>query len=207
MAIKFYGVDEIARVDSSTPELWVVIQMIDFDAIYREHATAVFRYALRTVGNRALAEDITSEAFLELYRNLGSMDAQRLPAWLFTVVKNRAVDHWRRNAVEQRHAQELRTPEVAPDAGRDVEAWLLGEPSLKPIHRACLVLHFVHGMTRAEIGHRLSISEIRVKGHLQYALQLLRKAWGYKDTGGLHAGPQPRTVGTCALEGIGGSPE
>src|SRR5262249_14917219 len=148
----------------------------------------------------------SSEAFLELYRNLGAMDAQRLPAWLFTVVKNRAVDHWRKNAVEQRYAQELRTPEVAPDTGRDVEAWLLGEPSLKPIHPACLILHFVHGMTRTEIGKRLAISEVRVKGHLQYALQLLRKAWVNNDTGGLHA-PQPRTVGTCALEGIGGSPE
>ncbi|HLW54503.1 MAG TPA: sigma-70 family RNA polymerase sigma factor [Candidatus Angelobacter sp.] len=175
--------------------------MADFEAIYRTHASAVFRYALRTVGNRPLAEDITSEAFLELYRNLHSIDEGRLPAWLFTVVKNRAVDHWRKHAVEQRYAQETRPPEAAPAAGMDVEAWLLREPALKPIHRVCLVLHFVHGMTRAEIGQRLNISEIRVKGHLQYALQLLRKAWDSAKQGGLHGlEAEARPSGAGALK-------
>lgn len=166
--------------------------MADFEKIYRTHVSAVQRYALRTVGNRELAEDITSEAFLELYRNLDAIDPERLPAWLFKVARNRAVDYWRKQAVEQRYAQELRPSEVGPVAGLDVEAWLLHEPSLKPVHRVCLILHFVHGMTRAEIGKRLELSEVKVKGHLQYALQLLRKAWDAARTGGLHGLDEPR---------------
>jgi len=158
--------------------------MVDFDAIYRTHVNAVFRYAMRTVGERSLAEDITSEAFLELYRNLDFMEPDRLPAWLFTVVKNRAVDHWRKQAVQRRYEQESPATEEAAAGGRDVEAWLSEEPALKPIHRVCLVLHFVHGMTRAEISERLAISEVKVKGYLQYALQLLRKTWGSARTGG-----------------------
>src|SRR5215472_16368573 len=106
------------------------MQMVDFDDIYRTHVNAVFRYAMRTVGDRSLAEDITSEAFLELYRNLDSMDPERLPAWLFTVVRNRAVDYWRKQAVERRYAQEAPPTEEAPTSGRDVEAWLLEEPAL-----------------------------------------------------------------------------
>lgn len=175
----------------STLDLCPVLQMVDFEAIYRTHMSAVFRYAMRTVGDRSLAEDITSEAFMELYRNLESMDAERLPAWLFRVVKNRAVDHWRKQAVERRYAQEAQPTEEAPAPGRDVEEWLLNEPALKPIHRACLVLHFVHGMTRAEIGERLSISEVKVKGHLQYALQLLRKSWVSATTGGARGLDEP----------------
>lgn len=174
--------------------------MTDFEAIYRTHVNAVFRYAMRTVGNRTLAEDITSEAFLELYRSFDAIDRERLPAWLFTVVKNRAVDHWRKQAVEQRYAQESRLPEAAPVTGRDVEAWLLREPALKPIHRACLVLHFVHGMTRAEIGKRLNLSEVKVKGHLQYALQLLRKAWDSTTAGGVHGLEEARPSRAGALE-------
>ena len=174
--------------------------MADFEAIYRTHVNAVFRYALRTMGNRTLAEDITSEAFLELYRNLGSIDQGRLPAWLFTVVKNRAVDYWRKQAVEQRYAQESRLPEAAPATGMDVEAWLLREPALKPIHRVCLVLHFVHGMTRSEISKRLDLSEIKVKGHLQYALQLLRKAWDSTKAGGLHGLDEARPHRAGVLE-------
>jgi RNA polymerase sigma-70 factor, ECF subfamily len=177
-----------------------VTQMADFEDIYRTHASAVLRYTLRTVGNRELAEDIASEAFLELYRNLDAIDPERLPAWLFKVARNLAVDYWRKRAVEQRYAQELRPSEAAPAAGLDVEAWLLREPALKPVHRVCLILHFVHGMTRAEIGQRLELSEVKVKGHLQYALQLLRKAWDTARTGGLHGLDEPRTSGARAPE-------
>lgn len=171
---------------SSTFAVCDVIQMAAFEEIYRTHVNAVFRYALRTVGNRELAEDITSEAFLELYRHLDSIDPVRLPGWLFTVVRNRAVDYWRKRAIELRHAQGLKLVESVPAAGLDVEAWLLREPALKPVHRVCLILHFVHGMTRAEISLRLDLSEVKVKGHLQYALQLLRKAWHSAGKGGLH---------------------
>ncbi len=165
--------------------------MTDFEAIYRKNVNAVFRYALRTVGNRSLAEDMTSEAFLELYRKLDSIDSGRLPAWLFTVVKNRAVDHWRKQTVEQRYAQDFKMSPSVPGPKEGMETWLLHEPALKPIHRACLVLHFVHGMTRTEIGQRLNLSEVKVKGHLQYALRLLRKAWHAETTGGLHGLDEP----------------
>jgi RNA polymerase sigma-70 factor (ECF subfamily) len=151
--------------------------MADFEATYRTHLDAVFRYALKVTGNRELAEDITSEAFLELYRNRESVDPGRLPGWLLTVVKNRAIDYWRKSAVERRYAESAPPAETIPAAEPGIERWLLEEPALKPIHRVCLVMHFVHGMSRGEIGQRLGISETQVKGHLQYALKLLRKAW------------------------------
>ena len=176
------------------------MQMADFEETYRTHVNAVFKYALRTVGNRELAEDITSEAFLELFRHQDHIDAVRLPAWLFTVVKNRAVDYWRKRAVEQRHAQELIQVESSPANRLDVEAWLLREPALKPVHRVCLILHFVHGMTREEIGRRLDLSEIKVKGHLQYALRLLRKAWDSATKGGLRELDASRTRRAGALD-------
>lgn len=176
------------------------MQMADFEESYRTHVNAVFRYALRTVGNRELAEDITSEAFLELYRNRDSIDTSRLPAWLFTVARNRAVDYWRKRAVEQRHAEELCRVEASSRAQLDVEDWLLHEPALKPLHRVCLILHFVHGLTRAEIARRLCLSEVRVKGHLQYALQLLRKAWDSANKGALDELGESRARGARALE-------
>jgi RNA polymerase sigma-70 factor (ECF subfamily) len=47
--------------------------------------------------------------------------------------------------------------------------------ALKPVHRACLILRYVHGMDRSEIATRLGLRENQVKGHLQYALTLLRR--------------------------------
>ncbi len=44
------------------------------------------------------------------------------------------------------------------------------------MHRACVMLRYVYGMTRPEVAARMGLSETQVKGHLQYALKLLRKA-------------------------------
>ena len=56
-----------------------------------------------------------------------------------------------------------------------VEVWLREATGLKPVHRACLILRYVHGMTRAEIAGRLGLTDNQVKGHLQYSLTILRR--------------------------------
>ena len=43
------------------------------------------------------------------------------------------------------------------------------------MHRACLILRYVHGMTREEISRRLALTDNQVKGHLQYSLTILRR--------------------------------
>lgn len=147
-----------------------------FDEVYHQHVQAVFRFALSVVGQKALAEDLTSEAFLALWRNFDAIDQDKLPGWLIVVVRNRAHDWWRRRQLEQRHLEENVLP-VRTD-GPPLEEWILGAPDLKPVHRTCLMLRYVHGMTRAEIAVRLALSEMQVKVHLRYALSLLRKTYG-----------------------------
>ena len=149
--------------------------MDSFEELYRKHVGAVFRFSMRLVGDRSVAEDLTSEAFLELLRHVDTIDAGRLPAWLFTVARNRAMDYWRHRAVEQRNQPDPPEP-VATVPGS--ERWLFENKALKPIHRLCLVLRYVHGMNRAEISARTGLSEMQIKGHLQYARQLLRKELG-----------------------------
>src|SRR5262245_60675233 len=155
--------------------------MATFEELYRQHVQAVFRFALSVAGRREVAEDLTSEAFLALHRNLESIDQTQLPGWLLTVVRNRARDWWRRQAVEQRYAEHLveRRPAVAE---LPIERWILASKDLKPVHKSCVMLRYVYGMTRAEIARQTGLSETQVKGHLQYALTLLRKAHGVRET-------------------------
>lgn len=155
---------------------------MDFEALYRQHLQAVFRFALSITRRRDMAEDLTSEAFLALHRELASIDSSQLPAWLLTVVRNRARDMWRHKLVEERYAADktLPGPAMAPDAP-PLEDWILECADLKPIHRACLMLRYVAGMTRSEIAAETGLSETQVKGHLQYSLALLRKAHGVTD--------------------------
>ena len=152
--------------------------MGSFEDLYRQHVQAVYRFALSVAGRKETAEDLTSEAFLALYRHFDAIDQAQLPGWLLTVVRNRARDLWRRQAVEQRYIAEL---PAAPTSQTPVfEHWILDDPGLKPIHRTCLILRYVQGMTRAEIASRTGLSESQVKGHLQYGLSLLRSAHAVK---------------------------
>jgi RNA polymerase sigma-70 factor, ECF subfamily len=149
--------------------------MGSFEDVYRQHVQAVYRFALSVAGRKETAEDLTSEAFLALYRNFDGIDQTQLPGWLLTVVRNRARDMWRRQAIEQRHTAEL-MKSAESETPPPLERWILESPELKPVHRTCLMLRYVHGMTRAEIASRIGLSESQVKGYLQYALVLLRKA-------------------------------
>lgn len=142
-----------------------------FEQIYERHADAVFRFAVRLVGRRDIAEDITSEAFLELVQHRDSVDVERLPGWLYTVARNRAMDYWRRRTLETRYAADCEEPiQPAPT----FEPNLFDNKALRPAHRVCLVLRYVHGMTLDEMARHTGFSQMQIKGYLQYARQLLR---------------------------------
>jgi RNA polymerase sigma-70 factor (ECF subfamily) len=149
--------------------------MSAFEEIYRQYLAIVFRYAVRLVGRREVAEELTSDAFIALWRGFETIDASQLPGWLFTVVRNRATDHWRRAGVEHKYLAALDRNPIAPGSDAEFQGWLDAAPALKPVHRAVLILRYVHGMEREEIATRLGLAETQVKGHLQYAHRLLRK--------------------------------
>ncbi len=147
--------------------------MDKFEELYRRHVQAVFRFALSCVSRREIAEEITSDAFLALMRNLDGIDPSQLPGWLITVARNRAHDYWRRTASERKYLNEWMEP-VQTEAPV-VDPAILDHPDLKPVHRVCLTLRYVEGMSRSEIARSIGQSETQVKGHLQYGLQLLRR--------------------------------
>jgi RNA polymerase sigma-70 factor, ECF subfamily len=151
--------------------------MATFDDVYRRHLPTVLRAAARAAGRRDVAEEITADAFLELYKQFDRIDQDRLPGWLLTVVRNRAIDYWRRQQTERLLVESAAGPQ-APLRTSEPEARdhnLFAHPALKPVHRVCLVLRYQHGLTREEIGRRLGLTDTQVRGHLQYALTLLRK--------------------------------
>jgi len=155
---------------------------MEFESLYREHVQAVYRFALSITRRKEVAEDLTSEAFLALNREMASIDPSQLPAWLLTVVRNRARNLWRHQLVEERYAIESMPP-VSPSAppASALEEWILEGAGLKPVHRLCVMLRYVYGMTRAEISAETGLTDTQVKGHLQYALSLLRKAHGVSE--------------------------
>lgn len=146
----------------------------EFRELYDRHIHEILRYAQRCVGRREIAEELTSEAFLKMYLHRDQVDPDRAGAWLTTTVKNLATDYWRRQQVERK--AQTPAPAVTP-ASTDLP-WddLVSHPALKAEHRACLTLHYVHGMTNKEITAHTGLTDNQVKNAIQYGLKLLRGA-------------------------------
>ena len=87
-----------------------------FQTLYNETAAPLQRYAARVLGDAARAEDIVQEAYLRLLRQPSALvvpGGER--AYLFRVVSNLMIDHWRRH---RREVPTATVPERAA-AGRD----------------------------------------------------------------------------------------
>jgi RNA polymerase sigma-70 factor, ECF subfamily len=66
--------------------------------IYHRHAADVFRYTLFLCGNRADAEDITSETFVRLWTAPGEIRTGSVKAYLFTIARHLYLDGRRARA-------------------------------------------------------------------------------------------------------------
>lgn len=157
-------------------------QLKEFEKVYREEVDQVFRYAMGCTGRREVAEEITSDTFLALYRNFPGVEASWRKAWLLRVAKNLAVNYWRKRHREREIPEGMDVPGDAgiPEAAESI----LDHGDLKPSHRTCLILRYVHGMEREEIVAATGMTLNQVKSCLQYGLRLLRDKFQIDRKGG-----------------------
>src|SRR5256714_3215578 len=96
-----------------------------FELASDRHGGAAFSLAYRMVGNRTIAEDITQEAFLSIWRSRMRYERERgsVRTWVLGVVHHRAIDALRRNLVHDRRrasAEGIEERQEAPER-TDVE--------------------------------------------------------------------------------------
>jgi RNA polymerase sigma-70 factor (ECF subfamily) len=83
------------------------------ERLYREHADAVYRYALRR--DPATAEDVVAEVFLVAWRRLADVPSDAELPWLLGVAR-RAHANQRRSSRRQRAVRDRLARQPAPDA-------------------------------------------------------------------------------------------
>jgi RNA polymerase sigma-70 factor (ECF subfamily) len=162
-----------------------------FEGIYDRYGDLVYSTALRVLRDPQLAEDISQEIFVRLWRKPDSYVAERgrFLTWLISVTRNRAVDEVRARSRRQRHEtaspeeQERELPaseEIDPalnaqlaEQRRIVRAAL---SELPPEQRQVIELAFFGGLTQREIADRLSQPLGTVKTRIRLGMQKLRTA-------------------------------
>lgn len=127
--------------------------------LYDRALPQVYGYLVVRTRNSALAEDLTAETFLAAVRALQRGTVPRLSvAWLVTVARNKLVDHWRRQAREERSLRLVHDDEPVeddPDAGFDRERARATLARLGPHHRAALTLRYLDGLPVADVADQL----------------------------------------------------
>ncbi|MGQ0839293.1 sigma-70 family RNA polymerase sigma factor [Actinokineospora sp.] len=179
----------VPDADSAHRESWELVHAaqagdkVAFGKLYDHYVDVVFRYVLFRVGDRELAEDVTSETFLRALRRIGSVSYQGrdVGAWFVTIARNLVLDHVK----SSRYRLEVTTPEIRDservEAGPEQqvmskvtrEALLACVDQLGDDQRECIVLRFLQGLSVAETAAIMSRNEGAVKALQHRAVRRL----------------------------------
>lgn len=172
-----------ALIDSMPDQIATVASSLSFDEAFTLHHRAVFRTARAVLRDAALAEDVTQEVFLRLYRNQDSTPGDELlRPWLLRVTLNVARNtirgHSRSMARDTVYSQETyadgwEAPEQDYERRLEIEEARRALDKIKEPMRSCLLLK-QQGLSYREIADTLSLKETNVgslvaRGRKQFA--------------------------------------
>jgi len=145
--------------------------MNQIEALYRQYASAVFRFAWGLCGDRSLAEDIVSETYVRLLTAAPEVETQTALAYLLAIARNTYVSGVRRRR------REVPLPDAVPAPDVDHAARLDGQARLQAVfdavrslpegERAALLLRVDHELSYEDIAAALgtSVGAAKVRVH------------------------------------------
>jgi RNA polymerase sigma-70 factor, ECF subfamily len=166
-----------------------------FEIIYERHTDAAYSLAYRMCGRRGVAEDVTQEAFLNLWRSGAHYDRARgsVRTWILGIVHHRAIDalrrtnvHARRRSDDETAADRLEAPERVEEdvARRDEAAIVRSALDVLPAEQLQVIeLAYFGGFTHVEIAEMLEQPVGTVKGRMRLGLKKLREALAHGAVG------------------------
>lgn len=159
----------------------------EYAAIYDAHATAVFRTAHAMLRDEHLAEDVTHDVFLRLWRRPQAYDPSRgaIGPYLRVMARSQALDAWRRTAATSRIRDRVEAElPAAPVAAEDAsQAAVRGDTAtvmrsavrrLPEAQREVVALAYWGGLTATEIADGSGVPLGTIKSRMRLALIRLR---------------------------------
>lgn len=153
-----------------------------FDTLYKRHRGGLFRFVLRSVKNRAVAEELYQEAWLRAIQARSRYAPKaRFITWLYTIAHRLLVDHWRRCgltlvALDEEVAGNGVDPARQLEGRQALKRFAAALDALPAAQREAFLLHQEAGMTAAEIAAATGTSEEAAKSRLRYAMAKLKAA-------------------------------
>ncbi len=151
--------------------------------LYDRHVPAVMGFAVRVLGEPALAEEAVQETFWRVWRNAASYQRERAPftAWLFAIARRLCIDMLRQRRTAPVPDEALETlPDPGPDVAEKVSGALehrrvrAALESLPSEQRRVLELAYFRGLTHHEIAQALREPLGTIHTRARLGLQKLR---------------------------------
>ena len=163
---------------------------------YDRYGGAVLHIALRMLGNRADAEDVTQATFVAAWQGRETFDPDRggILGWLLGIARRKAVDRMRAAARENRIAETIRAlpepaaPEDQPERVLDRLVVANELAQLPAEQRRTLELAFYDDLTHPQISAVTGLPLGTVKSHIRRGMQNLRQRW---EVDGAASGSRP----------------
>ncbi len=178
-----------APAGSDGPDVWDWVRRTQegdaeaFGQLYDHYVSLVHRYVYNRVGDRATAEDVTSETFVRALRRIDSLSFQGrdVGAWLVTIARNIVLDHVKSSRYRLEVATaDMRDADRATDGPEDaVVAHLTNRELLACVQQLgseqqeCIVLRFIHGLSVAETAEIMGKKDGAIKALQHRAVRRL----------------------------------
>lgn len=155
----------------------------EFEKVYTEYYTRLYYFALHIVGDEEAAKDLLNDVFTGLWKGFHKLDKKNINSYLFTSIRNRAVDYLRHNMLKKKYSEEyiheatLYYSEYSEEKERMVDDMMRQlHPPTDEILRMC----YLEQMKYSEVAEKMGISTSTVKKHIMKALRTLREIYGSK---------------------------
>jgi RNA polymerase sigma-70 factor (ECF subfamily) len=156
-----------------------------FEALYARHKGRLYRFILRSVPQRAAAEELFQEIWMRVIEARQRYTPKaRFTTWLYTIAHHRMVDHWRAKGLALVALDADEPPPAAAEADPLLQAqgnealarFVQALESLPPAQREAFLLREEAGLSLAEIAAATGAQEEAVKSRLRYAIAKRRAA-------------------------------
>jgi RNA polymerase sigma-70 factor (ECF subfamily) len=155
--------------------------------LYQKYGDLVFSLALRVLREPGLAEEVTQDIFVKVWRQPDRWDPAlgQFSSWLLTITRNAAIDRLRAEQRQpgRRYGVHHLSEETTAPLASDEPDWLDGQllrrllNQLPPEQRTLIELAYFMGFTHSELADRLQIPLGTVKTRIRTGLQKLRALW------------------------------
>jgi RNA polymerase sigma-70 factor (ECF subfamily) len=151
------------------------------EILYARHSIGICRFILHLVQNEAVAEELASEVFLDVWRNASKFERRsQVSTWLLAIARHRALEMRRRRPTEPLdHDAAARIEDPADDAEAAVDRKRTNSilsaclAQLSPVHREIIDLIYYNGKTIGAAAAVIGINQNTVKTRLFYGRKRL----------------------------------